>query len=106
MNKVRGRHFQIEFKLEKSTYYIKDLGIGYGTFIRLDYTLVIITLIKALRDNFLINIGETFMVVNIIEKIDDMSHVSQPQNVSSILSSKLMHLKLKVFGVANNGETL
>jgi hypothetical protein len=97
----RGRHFQIDFKLEKLNYFIRDLGIGYGTFQRLDFPLV-------LKDNHLINIGETFLVANIIEKNEDLSHVSQQQGNfgNSIMSNKNIQLKLKVFGVINNGETL
>jgi hypothetical protein len=60
-----------------------------------------------LKDNHLINIGETFLVSNIIEKIDDISHtsLSNPGN-SAISTTKNIQLKLKVYGVNNNGETL
>ena len=80
-------------------FFIRDLGVGYGTFVRLDYPLII-------KDNHLINIGESFLVANIIEKNEDLSHLSQQQIGSSMLSNKNMQLKLKVYGVNNNGETL
>lgn len=38
--KHRGRHFKIEYNLTQSCYKIKDLGIGFGTFYRLDFPLV------------------------------------------------------------------
>lgn len=38
--KIRGRHFQIEFKVEDNKYCIRDLGIGFGTFAKLDFPLV------------------------------------------------------------------
>jgi hypothetical protein len=46
-------------------------------------------------------------VANIIEKNEDLSHVSQQQaGGSSIMSNKNIQLKMKVYGVNNNGETL
>lgn len=30
----RGRHFQIQFDLNSYNYFIKDLGVGYGVFVR------------------------------------------------------------------------
>lgn len=41
------------------TYKIKDLGIGYGAFVKLNAPLL-------LRDNFLLNMGESYIVANII----------------------------------------
>jgi len=83
-----GRHFQIEFKLETQKYFVRDLGIGYGTFVRLEYPLV-------LKDNHLINIGETFLVANII--------LDKGNNDDGTSSAK-MQLRLKIFGIGNNGE--
>jgi len=77
------RHFLIEYKIDRLKYYIRDLGIGYGTFIRLEYPLV-------LKDNHLINIGETFIVANI---------------VSDSVNNGKSQLRLKIFGIANSGET-
>ena len=50
-----GKHFQIRFDEKSKKYYIKDLGNGFGTFIKL---------IKEtkIKDNLLINIGETYIV--------------------------------------------
>jgi hypothetical protein len=59
-----------------------------------------------LKDNFLINIGETFLVVNIIEKNEDLSLLSgQQAGSNSVLSNKTQQLKIKVFGVSNSGDT-
>lgn len=87
----------IEYSPEKNQYSIKDLGIGYGTFVRLDC-------IHSLKDNQLINLGQIFIVVNIKDKLDESSRVSQQGN--SEISSKSNMLKLKVYGVNNNGDTL
>jgi hypothetical protein len=46
------------------SYKIKDLGIGYGAFIKLSSPLV-------LRDNFLLNMGESYIVANLIKGQDD-----------------------------------
>jgi hypothetical protein len=72
--------------------------LGYGTFVRIFDPLI-------LRDNQLINIGETFIVVNLIEKNEDLSNVSASIGIN-LNYKKGPHLKLKVFGVNNNGETL
>ena len=94
----RGRHFQIWFDVtpEMQGYYIKDLGIGFGVFKKMDtYGLSsgVTSGYVILRDNMLINLGEAYIVVNLLpEGIDDDG-------------SGLHHtLKLKIFGGANNGE--
>ena len=59
--KFIGIHFMIRYDENKSKYYIKDLGSGYGTFIKL---------INPLRitNNLLINIGDTFIVFSLDEE--------------------------------------
>ena len=41
------------------SYLIKDLGVGYGVFVRQENPI-------SLKDNMLINVGEAYIVVNII----------------------------------------
>jgi hypothetical protein len=53
-----GRHFKIEFNVNK--YFIQDLGFGFGTFIKIINELKI-------KDNYLVNIGETYLVFSIDE---------------------------------------
>ena len=55
---LRGRHYLVYYNLEKDTYWLRDLGNGFGIFVRLNFPL-------QLKDNMLINIGESFIVVNI-----------------------------------------
>jgi hypothetical protein len=55
----RGRHFQVWFDLEDCCYFIKDLGVGYGVFVKQDSPVT-------LKDNMLINVGEAYIVVNLI----------------------------------------
>lgn len=60
---------QIEFSMEtlknggstQGRYLIKDLGIGFGAFVRLDKPL-------ELKDNHLLNMGESFIIVNLIHE--------------------------------------
>ena len=65
----RGRHFQIQFDLNSYNFFIKDLGVGYGVFVRQEEPIVS-TLnseeLQVLKDNMLINVGEAYIVVNII----------------------------------------
>lgn len=110
-----GRHFVIEFSIPNYKYIIKDLGLGYGTFVRLDRLIT-------LKDNQLINIGQIFIVVNICDKVEnENSHYvnysghnnnngvtngnTNNNNNTSIASAKANQLKLKVYGPVNNGET-
>ena len=54
-NRVLGRHFRIRFDLNHMGYLIKDLGCGYGTFKK-------ITEETKLKDSYLINIGNSYIV--------------------------------------------
>jgi len=58
--KFIGVHFQIKYDENNFKYYIKDLGSGYGTFVKLIEPMKI-------KNNLLINIGETFIVFTINE---------------------------------------
>jgi hypothetical protein len=53
-----GKHFQIKFKPEDLNYYLKDLGHGFGTFIK-------ITDWVEIKNNFLLNIGENYLVFSL-----------------------------------------
>ena len=53
-----GKHFQIRFDNDSKKYYIKDLGNGFGTFIKLINE-------EKIKDNLLINIGETYIVFSL-----------------------------------------
>lgn len=76
--KHRGRQFQIAFDVDSLTYRIKDLGIGYGAFVKLTRPLI-------LRDNFLLNMGESYIVANLLKSYED--------------GTSLLKLRLKIFSV-------
>ena len=64
--KFIGIHFVIKYDENNYKYYIKDLGSGYGTFIKLVSPLRII-------NNLLINIGDTFIVFFLNEENENIS---------------------------------
>ena len=63
--KFIGIHFMIRYDENKSEYYIKDLGSGYGTFIKLVNPLRVI-------NNLLINVGDTFIVFSLSEENENL----------------------------------
>jgi pSer/pThr/pTyr-binding forkhead associated (FHA) protein len=58
MNKFNGRHFSIRFNHNDSRFYLIDLGNGFGTFYKLEQRTL-------LKDGYLINIGNSYIVSNI-----------------------------------------
>ena len=60
-DKFYGKHFQIKFNPEDLNYYLRDLGHGFGTFIRINDWIEI-------KNNFLLNIGENYLIFSVIMK--------------------------------------
>eukprot|EP00826_Nyctotherus_ovalis_P007522 TRINITY_DN11898_c0_g2_i4.p1 TRINITY_DN11898_c0_g2~~TRINITY_DN11898_c0_g2_i4.p1 ORF type:complete len:241 (+),score=58.08 TRINITY_DN11898_c0_g2_i4:79-723(+) len=83
--KYVGRHFQIQYSIEESAYKIKDLGVGFGTYVRLENPL-------ALKDNLLISMGESFLIINLIS-----------EDKENVINKKL---RIKVFSKSSNNEIL
>ncbi len=52
------RHFVIKYVSENKSYYLRDMGEGTGTFIKIDKSLV-------LRPGYIISYGDAHMAVNI-----------------------------------------
>ena len=80
----RGRHFQIQYFVDKKIYKIKDLGIGYGAYAKITNPLI-------LKDNYLLSMGESFFIVNIV-----------PDNIIKERNK----LKVKIYSGPSNGEIL
>mmetsp|Transcript_1878 Transcript_1878/g.4046 ORF Transcript_1878/g.4046 Transcript_1878/m.4046 type:complete len:297 (-) Transcript_1878:2849-3739(-) len=74
----RGRHFQIAYDVDLDAYFIKDLGVGFGTFIKVEFELT-------LKDNYLIQMGDSFLIAN-------------------FMSTDFTRLRLKLFGGVCSGE--
>jgi len=96
----KGRHFQVEFHIPTQTYRIKDLGVGYGAFVKLEHPLI-------LKDNHLLNVGESFLVINLLEDDEDSTTVS-PLNSrrDKVVESpqRAPRLRVKIFGGPNTGD--
>lgn len=78
--KHRGRHFEIAYRNDTRSYWIHDLGIGFGAFLRLNSA-------TRLKDNSFISIGDSFAVT----KLEETPERSQ--------------LKIKLFGDPCKGES-
>ena len=79
-----GRHFRIRFDIKTMKYYIKDLGLGYGTFKK------IVEKAK-IKDTYLINIGNSYIVCTF--GIDEY----YPEGKSNYVESGDKTLNIRVF---------
>jgi hypothetical protein len=66
---------QIEFMIENlitgaGKYLIRDMGIGFGAFVRLDRP-------SELKDNHLLNMGESFIIVNLINEDKNKNAIAE-----------------------------
>jgi hypothetical protein len=52
----RGRHLQIAFDPDLDAYFARDLGVGFGTFMKVDFTLT-------LRNTSLLQMGASFLII-------------------------------------------
>jgi len=100
--KHRGKHFKIEYNIPQNCYKVKDLGVGFGTFYKLDFPLV-------LKDNHLLNMGLIFMIIN----IGDLQDNEDPNEIRDTLYNTEQDkahlggrqaLQLKLFGGICQGE--
>ena len=101
ISKHIGKHFQIEYALDKKSYMLKDLGNGYGAFVRLDFP-------QVLKDNNLLSVGESFIVVNLIDEPTGGPGLSPsdpiPETPPQVPTGP--KLRLKIFSGPSNGEIL
>ena len=88
----RGRHFEIKYNPSLSSYFIKDLKIGFGTFVKLIKPLTI-------KDGSIIMVGDSFLILNLLP---DKAKGSKP----SSFQSNILRLKVTVYADPSNGEIL
>ena len=89
--KFIGRHFQIRYDTNDKLYYIKDLGFGFGTFIKLAKDI-------KLKDNFLINIGETYIVFSLNNNNEEeIQNSNDNDNNNDELYNNNNSINIKVF---------
>ena len=74
---IRGRLFMIFYSITKDNYFIRDLGLGSGVFVKLEYS-------YKLTSDILINIGETFLFFQIV-----LSDSSYPNLLLTIFEKKV-----------------
>ena len=86
-SKFIGKHFQIRYDTNEKLYYIKDLGFGFGTFIKLTKDI-------KLKDNFLINIGETYIVFSLNQNFRESDSENLNENESRTSKN---FINIKVF---------
>ena len=55
-----GQHFVVYYDLLKDSYFIRDLGVGFGTFAKVDAPLL-------LKNNYLLLMGSHFVLVTILD---------------------------------------
>ena len=59
--KIKSAFFKIFYDYDKHIYYLIDLGVGYGTFYKIEEETV-------LKENSIVNIGESFLVFSFRNK--------------------------------------
>lgn len=58
---IGKRHMVIKYNLDNKNYYLRDLGDGSGTFVRLDVPLI-------LKHGYIISFGDSHMVVQFVQE--------------------------------------
>lgn len=89
-----GKHFMIKFNPDDTNYYIKDLGKGFGTFIKIqEWT--------ELKNNLLLNIGENYIVFSLGEEDEDIKKdKNNKENEDNIIQNfDENSLNIKIFSM-------
>ena len=95
-NRFKGKHFQIRFNYSDLKYYICDLGNGFGTFAKLTGEIVI-------KDNYLINLGNSYIVLIYDDDIMNADNKNSSENTNNNSCTGINNLKnekiliLKIF---------
>lgn len=88
-DRVYGRHFEVKFILHSMKYYIKDLGNGFGAFMKIKDK-------YQLLSDSLINIGDAYIVVSIgDEDINTSNDYNEERN--TCVTTISMNLNLKIY---------
>lgn len=66
---INKRNFLIKYRVEKQGYYLKDLGEGSGTFVKVDKPLIVST-------GFLVSFGDSHLVADTYEDEQGVSHIT------------------------------
>ena len=83
-----GPHFRIKYNKKNNQYYLKDLGRGFGTFVKMNN-------IYEIKDNFLIAIGENYIVITLGQDQDNLlKENSTVDKIKDNTDEKLINLKI------------
>ena len=90
---IYGRHFMIKFNPDNLNYYIKDLGRGTGTFIKIqEWT--------EIKNNFLLNIGENYLILS-FEDDEDNEYENNINNKNNFYENKSENfINIKIFSLS------
>ena len=84
-----GKHFMIKFNPDDLNYYIKDLGRGFGTFIKIqEWT--------ELKNNLLLNIGENYIVFSLGDE-EEEENEKDKNNKNKFNNENDNCLNIKIF---------
>ena len=63
---IKGRHYYIKYDKLKGKYYVRDLGIGYGVFAKIENKLILFSTKDKENqlDSLLLNLGQTYIVIS------------------------------------------
>ena len=93
-----GRHFMIKFNPDDLNYYIKDLGKGFGTFIKIqEWT--------EIKNNLLLNIGENFIVFSLGDEENEEKEKEELNEDNNDIKNENVEndicLNIKIFNMKN-----
>jgi pSer/pThr/pTyr-binding forkhead associated (FHA) protein len=101
-DKYLGRYFQIYYNFSLNGYFLRDLGNGLGTFIKIKDSML-------LKDNSLINIGDCYIVINFDPPDIRTNPATQMEDNFGTVESHLQGINktliLKVHNEKNDNKT-
>jgi hypothetical protein len=81
-NNFKNAYFKIFYDNDKHLYYIIDLGVGYGTFYKINEEV-------AIKENTIVNIGESYLVFSFQkENMDKNDEINEDDLFLKIYSSE------------------
>ena len=93
-NDYKNAFFKIFYNIDKNTYYLIDLGVGYGTFYKIEDE-------AAIKENTIVNIGENYLVFSFkIADPNNNNNNSDSNNSNDEIDEEGLYLKI----YSNEGE--
>ena len=87
-NRFIGQHFRIKYDKKNSLYYLKDLGHGFGTFVKLNKIIEI-------KNNYLIGIGNNYIILTLGYDEDTfLKDCSTNENTKDDDNDKIINVKI------------